>query len=565
MLNSSYVFFLIVSVLIYHLDISLRGLLNTQNQQQQQQQQQGGHMSGYNGPPPPNYNSSQQQQNLQSMRHHFLGGNTVPRQSQQQQQQQPPSSQQQQQQLPSMHNTFLDRGGGGGGVGGPNQQNSNNYQQRYQNYQRLQSHPGNMVPGGGGGVVGVGAVGGASQQQPSMRSIHQNNSGMGGVGGVGGASGVGYPGQQPTYAQTQLQAQQLALSIQAAAAAASGSGGGGVGGAKWHIPQAHQQQQQQQHQQLNNGLSGLTQHQLQYLNQSRQAAAAAVNENSFKISLKSPNTLKNSMQQNGGGVIGGGGGGIGLGAINLAGLNQSGQQHSVGNSTLNNNNNPSSIGSNSNIAMVVIPNVTSTNPKTPSPSTLNETTKDTDSIDKTCEESVNDLMATIAKLDSNGVQVLPEGRTKITSPHQVHSSTDIQTVINNNNKTLDSNDIDKNQQQKDDPNEDWCAVCMDGGELMCCDKCPKVFHQNCHIPSISALPDESETWQCLLCVNFSDLMHTNNEIVLGEKRTLTPLAGNEFKIIQRLVLELYCQYDHSLPFRELENRSNVAYYEIICK
>lgn len=44
-------------------------------------------------------------------------------------------------------------------------------------------------------------------------------------------------------------------------------------------------------------------------------------------------------------------------------------------------------------------------------------------MDKACEESVNDLMATIAKLDSNGVQVLPEGqRGKTTSP-QV-SSTD---------------------------------------------------------------------------------------------------------------------------------------------
>lgn len=63
---------------------------------------------------------------------------------------------------------------------------------------------------------------------------------------------------------------------------------------------------------------------------------------------------------------------------------------------------------------------------------------------------------------------------------------------------------DKNS-QKDDPNEDWCAVCLDGGELMCCDKCPKVFHQNCHIPIISSLPDESETWQCLLCYDFSDM------------------------------------------------------------
>lgn len=56
---------------------------------------------------------------------------------------------------------------------------------------------------------------------------------------------------------------------------------------------------------------------------------------------------------------------------------------------------------------------------------LHQNAKDfTDSIDKACEESVNDLMATIAKLDSNGVQVLPEGRGKTTSP-QVHSSTDL--------------------------------------------------------------------------------------------------------------------------------------------
>lgn len=57
-----------------------------------------------------------------------------------------------------------------------------------------------------------------------------------------------------------------------------------------------------------------------------------------------------------------------------------------------------------------------------------QNTKDfSDNIDKACAESVNDLLATIAKLDSNGVQVLPEGRGKTTSP-QVHSSTDLSIV-----------------------------------------------------------------------------------------------------------------------------------------
>jgi len=41
---------------------------------------------------------------------------------------------------------------------------------------------------------------------------------------------------------------------------------------------------------------------------------------------------------------------------------------------------------------------------------------------------------------------------------------------------------------EDDPNEDWCAVCQNGGELLCCDKCPKVYHLACHIPTLLESP-----------------------------------------------------------------------------
>uniref|UniRef100_T1GFT4 B box-type domain-containing protein n=1 Tax=Megaselia scalaris TaxID=36166 RepID=T1GFT4_MEGSC len=188
-----------------------------------------------------------------------------------------------------------------------------------------------------------------------------------------------------------------------------------------------------------------------------------------------------------------------------------------------------------------LPNVSSTNPKTPSP--ISKTPKDfTEPMDRVREASINDLMATIAKLDSNGVQVLPEGRNKTNSP-LVHSSTSLDDV-----KGFDS---------KDDPNEDWCAVCLDGGELMCCDKCPKVFHQNCHIPPISSLPDESETWQCLLCLSLNDLN-------LDSEQFSDTLGPNELKVIQRICLELYCQYEQSLQFREPEPATNTSYYEIVC-
>lgn len=144
--------------------------------------------------------------------------------------------------------------------------------------------------------------------------------------------------------------------------------------------------------------------------------------------------------------------------------------------------------------------------------------------------------------------------------------------------------VDKN---KDDPNEDWCAVCSDGGELMCCDKCPKVFHQHCHIPIINPFPDENEPWQCMLCYNFNEMplgertkpytitvkvdestsykINCNlTEPVIGDKRS-SGLSPAEHKRIQRILLELYCQNERSSQFRDLEPESNSHYYEIVKK
>lgn len=59
---------------------------------------------------------------------------------------------------------------------------------------------------------------------------------------------------------------------------------------------------------------------------------------------------------------------------------------------------------------------------------------------------------------------------------------------------------------------------------------------------------ESETWQCLLCTNMSSMAES---ITVVEKRTRQGLDPAEQTLMERILLELYCQYEPSLHFREI--------------
>ncbi|XP_039295155.1 E3 ubiquitin-protein ligase TRIM33 isoform X3 [Nilaparvata lugens] len=214
--------------------------------------------------------------------------------------------------------------------------------------------------------------------------------------------------------------------------------------------------------------------------------------------------------------------------------------------------------------------VTSSVPKTPSPRLSTKASDDAEKcLDKFCQDSVNDLMMTIAKLDSQGTEMIPEvvgGETNGTP--QVDSSTD-SSAVTPSPLPRPASTSNTQESQKDDPNEDWCAVCLDGGEpVLCCDYCPKVFHIKCHIPRIPDFPEiwkhESDPWQCLLC---TDMVPLSNKVAeAGVKRKAsTALTSEEQKLVERILLELYCQYDPSLHFREIVSPENTGYYEVIKK
>ncbi|XP_025939653.1 transcription intermediary factor 1-alpha isoform X1 [Apteryx rowi] len=122
--------------------------------------------------------------------------------------------------------------------------------------------------------------------------------------------------------------------------------------------------------------------------------------------------------------------------------------------------------------------------------------------------------------------------------------------------------------KEDDPNEDWCAVCQNGGELLCCEKCPKVFHLSCHVPTLMNFP--SGEWICTFCRDLSKPeveYDCDNPTHSSEKRKLegtVGLAPIDRRKCERLLLYLYC-HEMSLAFQDPVPPTVPDYYKIIKK
>ncbi|XP_055600727.1 chromodomain-helicase-DNA-binding protein Mi-2 homolog [Uranotaenia lowii] len=50
---------------------------------------------------------------------------------------------------------------------------------------------------------------------------------------------------------------------------------------------------------------------------------------------------------------------------------------------------------------------------------------------------------------------------------------------------------------EDDEHQEFCRICKDGGELLCCESCPSAYHTFCLTPPLDEIPDED--WRCPRC------------------------------------------------------------------
>ncbi|XP_026882508.2 nuclear body protein SP140-like protein isoform X2 [Electrophorus electricus] len=87
------------------------------------------------------------------------------------------------------------------------------------------------------------------------------------------------------------------------------------------------------------------------------------------------------------------------------------------------------------------------------------------------------------------------------------------------------------QELLDQDNDDECFICNSDGHLVCCDECPRAFHDKCHIPTLHA-KELGNKWMCTYCV-------LKNSQCWWRHRTMTEEQALNSPVSQYIV---HCDY-----------------------
>ena len=75
----------------------------------------------------------------------------------------------------------------------------------------------------------------------------------------------------------------------------------------------------------------------------------------------------------------------------------------------------------------------------------------------------------------------------------------------------------------EDGNVDFCQICKASGGLICCDHCPRAFHEKCLNMKKSDLP---EKWECPKCVEDGEVQKGDKILESKYFEKLVPIYGN---------------------------------------
>ncbi|KAI1886698.1 hypothetical protein AGOR_G00198470 [Albula goreensis] len=118
--------------------------------------------------------------------------------------------------------------------------------------------------------------------------------------------------------------------------------------------------------------------------------------------------------------------------------------------------------------------------------------------------------------------------------------------------------------QQDQGNDDFCFICADGGELVCCDQCPRAFHPTCHLPEVEdSMLNYEEIWVCTYCLLKEQSMSTGH---MSLSQAQGCCISDYMLHCQYLLMNVYkADKQHSIAAVFSTNPCNIKDYEKVIK